>query len=381
MKVLYIKHDMSSGNNFGGAGQSLLDLIKAVNGEVDPYVLFSEEGMAHETFVRQGIKCYIHPFTGMIERHTHGRWHLLFHPWRTRWGKWLRYDLPCVFFLRKLIRKEGIDLIHTNMFDSTLGWTVQHLLGVKHVWHIREYADKEHLLGEIAGGRKRLVRKINSADARIVSSKTCLDFWNFKKENTWAILDAIRSKEDCCYEKDKQPYILFCSNWLTERKGALVATRAFGMSGLAKEGIHLRFVGNRADFMWKAILSIAREYDCADSVDYLPYQEDVKPQFLYARAFLQPSVNEGMGRTVSEAMFYGCPVVAYASGGTLDLVRDGETGWLFHTEDECAELLRKVCTTDQDSIILRAQDFARSNLSIESYRSRILDVYHTVLQS
>ena len=380
IKVLFIKHDMSSGVNFGGASQSLLDLIKSVEGEVEPYVLFSQEGMAHDIFVENGIKCYIHPFISVVKNSTHGRRHLLLHPWRTRFGKWIRFDLPCVFFVRKLIKEEGIDLIHTNFFDSTLGWTLQHLLGVKHVWHIREYAISDHVGGEITGGRRRLIQKMESADARIVSSKTCSDFWSFKKDNTWIILDAVRSIKDCCYESTKQEYILFCSNWLTEGKGAFKAVRSFGMSGLSKKGVHLRFVGNKTGSMQQALLSLAEEYGCADSLEFLPFQANVRPQFLYAKAFLQPSVNEGMGRTVAEAMFYGCPVVAYASGGTLDLIENGKTGWLFKTEEECAEILKRVCSVNQEQVILDAQAFAKTNLSIENYGPKVIEVYRAVLK-
>ncbi len=65
----------------------------------------------------------------------------------------------------------------------------------------------------------------------------------------------------------------------------------------------------------------------------------------------------------------------------MDLVRDGETGYLFNTVEECAELMRKVCTTDQEDIILRAQEFAKQNLSIENYAPKIMEVYNLVLKT
>ncbi len=49
-----------------------------------------------------------------------------------------------------------------------------------------------------------------------------------------------------------------------------------------------------------------------------------------AKAFLYASVNEDFGMVPVEAMAYGTPVVAYASGGVLETVIDGKTGYLYH---------------------------------------------------
>ena len=96
---------------------------------------------------------------------------------------------------------------------------------------------------------------------------------------------------------------------------------------------------------------------------------------------INPSMNEGLGRTTAEAMFYRCLVIALASDGTLDLVKHGETGYLFNTVEECAELMKNVCTSNQEDVILRAQEFVKQNLSIENYGAKIMEVYNAVLKS
>ena len=143
--------------------------------------------------------------------------------------------------------------------------------------------------------------------------------------------------------------------------------------------IRLKLIGKCKESYREELMALAESYGCAEYVDFIPVQEDVKAFFAQAKAYINPSVNEGMGRTTAEAMFYGCPVIAHASGGTLDLVRDGETGYLFNTVEECAELMRKVCTADQEEMILRAQEFARENLSIDNYGKKLLEVYNSVL--
>ena len=88
---------------------------------------------------------------------------------------------------------------------------------------------------------------------------------------------------------------------------------------------------------------------------------------------------EALGRVTGEAMFYGCPVIAHATGGTLDLVQHGVTGYLYNEIDECAKLIQKVCVSNQKEMIMRAQKFAINNLSLEVYGPKIMEVYNNVL--
>ena len=97
-------------------------------------------------------------------------------------------------------------------------------------------------------------------------------------------------------------------------------------------------------------------------------------------AFVMASKAEGLPRVVSEAMFFGCPVLAYSeSGGALDQVKDGETGYVFHDEDQCAKLLNRIHDEPQEQVILKAQEFAKRELSVENYGPKIMKVYNAVL--
>ena len=368
-----------------GDTQSLGNLIDSMRDKITPIVLLREkDAPAYAFFQEKGVECIVHRYLLLLEPMFWDKLkNTLFHFWRLRLVKWLRFELPCRNYLKKVLKDRHVDIIHSNRSQVMIGCWLSKTLGVPHVWHIREYP----VFGErrIHGGISRLKKSINEADARIVVSGTCRKGWGIKDENTWTIYNAVRSEKDCCYEREKKPYLLFLSNVLYEAKGAGRAVEAFAKSGLWRtpseggKSVRLKMVGHCDEAYKKELLSLADRYGCAGTIEFVPAQRDVKPLFAHALAFLNPSINEGLGRTTAEAMFFGCPVIAHASGGTLDLIRNGETGYLFNTVDECAARIRTVFQSDQEGVIIRAQQFAREHLSVEPYGQRIMEVYQKVL--
>jgi glycosyltransferase involved in cell wall biosynthesis len=65
-------------------------------------------------------------------------------------------------------------------------------------------------------------------------------------------------------------------------------------------------------------------------------REDVPECLAALDLFVLPSLNEGMGRVLLEAMAVGCPVVATRVGGIPDIVADGTTGLLVPPRDDRA---------------------------------------------
>ncbi|MEO6525567.1 MAG: glycosyltransferase family 4 protein [Gemmatimonadaceae bacterium] len=65
-----------------------------------------------------------------------------------------------------------------------------------------------------------------------------------------------------------------------------------------------------------------------DRVRFLGHRRDVPSLLAVADVFVLPSLYEGLPLSVMEAMAANVPVVATAIGGTDEIVRDGETGWL-----------------------------------------------------
>lgn len=374
--VLYIAIDPY----MGGSTASLYDLIESVRETVNPIVLFKQEGEGLEFFRSKGIESYAYPFIDLTQFYENRLMDIWQHPWRWHYIKKWRNETGCVRYVKSILKGRKIDIVHTNTSPNEVGIKLAKAFHAKHIWHVRECLDI-HSDTPIYRGMPYLIRKINSADGRIAISQFVADHWQMKQEDTWVINDASRSKKEACYIPKKDKYILFCAYNLIEAKGTRDAIKAFAKSGMSSVGYMLKLIGNCEENYRKSLVETATELGVKDSVEFVPCQKDVKPYFEHAAAYVMASKNEGLGRVTAEAMFYGCPVIAYASGGTVDIVHDRETGYLYNTLDECSTLIRKVSTEDQEEMIMRAQEFAVDNLSQEVYGPKIMEVYRKILNS
>ena len=376
IRVLYICIDPT----LGGSTSSLYNLIDGIRDHIEPIVLFPEKGVGYEHFINHGIESHICPFV-RLQAFSHNslisEWK---HPWRWHAVKKWRYDYRCLRFVRKILAGRKVHIVHSNTSPNDIGVLLSRKLHAKHIWHVREFCDLDFHF-DIYKGIPHLRKLINNADARIAISNAIKEHWQMPDENTWVINNAIRKKSDACYIQEKEKYLLLSSYNLTDSKGARLAIKAFGLSGMSKVGYRLKLMGNCSDEYKEVLSKTASEYKVLDSVDFVACQKDVKPYFAKATAYIMASECEALGRVTAEAMFYGCPVIAHATGGTLDLVKDGETGYLFNTIEECALLIRKVCTDNQKPMIFRAQEFAINNLSQEVYGPKIMEVYRKVLKN
>lgn len=127
--------------------------------------------------------------------------------------------------------------------------------------------------------------------------------------------------------------ILFLGR-LVARKGAHVALEAFARLASDSGDAHLRIVGDGPE---RATLeSQAAALGVADRVTFVGAVPPSAVAGEYARAsvFVMPAITdwkgeqEGFGLVLVEAMRAGVPVVASASGGIVDIVRDGVNGRL-----------------------------------------------------
>jgi glycosyltransferase involved in cell wall biosynthesis len=102
-----------------------------------------------------------------------------------------------------------------------------------------------------------------------------------------------------------------------------------------------------------------------------------------ADVFVIPSLQESFGQTVIEALACGTPVVGFASGGIVDMVRPGQTGWLAETGNTASlrEAIVEALRDDQtrQKMAHNCRRVALEEYSIETQASAYLKLYETLL--
>lgn len=374
INVLYINF---ASKNFDGATYSLLDLIESVKKYVNPVVLLPHEGIVSERFRSKGIECLIHDFEENI---TAKPIHLktLVHNIISYIPHLYRYttkNKACVKWASKVLSDKKIDIVHTNNSVLTIGYMIAKQLNVRHVWHLRGYMNLDFGWNPFMGWGD-LKSKIADSDAVIGITRSVLEHYvDGPRSNAYAIPDAVRSIKDINYER-KGNYFLFCSAYLTKRKGTDFAIRAFYDSGVWKQGVKLRIIGKRIDREWKPMKELIQSLNLNESIDLLDFTDDIKSQMIQAKALLMCSENEGLGRVSIEAMFYGCPVIGRNSGGTREIITHDVNGYIFESLADCAQLIKRITNNPENKeLIDNAHKYVIENFSIENYGSKIIDIY------
>jgi glycosyltransferase involved in cell wall biosynthesis len=120
-------------------------------------------------------------------------------------------------------------------------------------------------------------------------------------------------------------------------------------------------------------------------VQFLGERKDVGDLVQCCDVFLLTSLIEGMPNAVMESQLVGVPVVATRAGGTVDLIRDGETGLLAPIGDyrELASCLVRLFTDNglRGRISLAASQQIREGYTIEQLVARTEKVYRDLLNA
>jgi glycosyltransferase involved in cell wall biosynthesis len=327
MKVLYVD---SSASGYGGE-ICLLEMVTRLSTRgFEPLVVLPEKGVLTEKLREKGIPFRVMPLA-VIDRR-------IFKP--AGFAKFCRNFIPSVVVLRRIIKKEGVALVHSNTSIVLNGAIAAKLGRVPHVWHIREIFESRF------GFFGFFLKRFNAvfSDRVICISRAVQKSFGKRASRTELIYDGIDLAVWNPEGKAGQPLEKFgvapgesavvMVGRINRWKGQDVFIRSAGLVAAKFPRVKFLIVGDyRREYAGVAAELFRMAADCRlkGKVIFTGYLDRAEVRDVMAAADIVVHASkqaEPFGTVVTEAMALEKPVVATATGGPAETVEDGVTGIL-----------------------------------------------------
>jgi len=123
--------------------------------------------------------------------------------------------------------------------------------------------------------------------------------------------------------------VLISMGDLIRRKNYKSSIKAIAMANNKK--LHFLICGKGPEL--DALQSLAKELNVEDQIHFLGFRTDIKELLSIADVFLFTTYQEGLPRSMMEAMAAGLPCIASNVRGNVDLIEDGKGGFLRNPND------------------------------------------------
>lgn len=185
----------------------------------------------------------------------------------------------------------------------------------------------------------------HAAFVAAISSYTRSQLFRWADYKDWHKINVVRcGLESSFYDVKTEPIPeapkLVCVGRICEQKGQLLLVNAVNM--LVKKGIKVELVLAGDGEMRGEVEKLIVDYSLQNHITITGWisSDQVREQILGARALVLPSFAEGLPVVIMEALALKRPVLTTYIAGIPELVRSGESGWLFPAGD--VEALAKV---------------------------------------
>lgn len=327
MNIVYFAHE----SRLGGANLSLLGLIEEMRRDNNVYVIVPiKTGFLVDELKKREIPyLYVHSFWWMLAPAGNTMCTFLK---KNVYRVLVLYNYLCALYLSIIIKKWRVDIIHTNSSVINTGSIVAHLLKIPHVWHIREFGQEDFNFFSV-WKYNRICRYINlHSDKVIAISKAIYEKFEDKidVEKLVIIYNGIGEKylQEKKAVKEKGDTINFLiSGRISQEKGqeeAINAIKILKQKGYKNVHLYIAGPGNQS-----ALVKLIEQKEIKDKVTFLGVVSEMCDLRKNMDVELVCSKCEAFGRVTIEAMMSSNPVIGTNTGGTKELIREGENGYLY----------------------------------------------------
>lgn len=375
MKVLYLLHS----TEMHGATISFLTMIRGLLDKgVKPYLLIPNGNNSFErTLLDLKIDYQVVPFAESFFPKPKENKLLFCIKYFKPFLKLLYRKVVSFCAIYKVTKREKPDVIHTNVGVIHEGFLVARLMRIPHVWHLREFQDKD-FNWLIFPSKSFFQWELRHSYVITISKAICSHFG--LTDNVQNIYNGILYSHETSLLLPKKKYFM-CASRVHPSKGHKDVITAFSLFNKEFNDYNLLILGDGNPTYIQELKDYSRFLNCDEKIIWLGFQKDVKKYMNEATALIVASVYEGFGRMTAEASFCGSIAIGRNTGGTREIINE-TGGELFTNPQElcdCMISIARLSTLEYEKRVLLAQDKAKELFSIESNVEKVFNMYESII--
>lgn len=375
MKIVYIAHT----SDWHGSSKALLNIVANLKNANDVSVILPDSnGRFYQELKNIGITVYISSIFLNVS-----------------FGESLQERVICRIKnfkkyrvakkkLKNLLRKINPDIVHCNVGPVTISADVCKDLKIPHIWHIREYQDKDFGMHILPSKRIFLKKLSDLNNTCLAITKDIFKYWQLNTEKDKVVYDGVFSLKEVNFKiKNRNNYFLFVGR-VSDAKGALVAIEAFKIFNAKHPDYKLLIVGEfdpAANPYSARCLRFCEDNFLTSKIIFLGVRTDVYSLMSEAQALIVPSKDEGFGFITVEGMLNCTPVIGRNTSGTKEQFDNGklwtgeEIGYRFETTEELVKMMEKVIHGSSENLVSRAYQVVTGHYTIEKNIEKLVNIY------
>lgn len=285
--------------------------------------------------------------------------------------------------LVSIIKQEKPDIVHTNVGVTNIGYRAAKAAKTPHVYHIREYGDKDFHMYHFPT-RRSFYKILDNSWSICITKDIQAHYRQTGNPRSRVIYDAI-GPECAKYSRksSEKPYYLYAGR-IEPSKGLYSLLEAYNVDiPLLVAGAH---TSNKL-YLQKCQALIEERHL---PVQFLGQRDDLPELQKGALAQIIPSRFEGFGLCMPEGMFQGCLAIARNTGGSKEQLDNGleltgkMIGFRYNTQEELSNLLKHIPTmSEAEKTEMRDRAFYCVNnlYTTEVSTDKVLAFYKEILQT
>ena len=289
----------------------------------------------------------------------------------------------------QLIKECDFDLIHVNTTYSYVGAVAALRTGIPFIWHLREFLEEDQ--GNTLWDRNIGNSLINKADRVIAISDSIYQKYSgtIDEHRLVKIYNGIDA--DRFYLPHKEILVddivsFIMVGGFQEHKGQEeFANACVKLKKSGYKNFSVSFIGEGDQKVKERVRKIITENGLKKSTSFLGYQHDVESFLKKTDIMFVCARSEAFGRTTVEAMLAGNLVIGTNTAGTKELIRDGETGFLYslgNTDDLCEKMIYAITHREQSrKIASKGREYMFRNMTAEINADKIYNLYKEILDN